>query len=115
MKDYKTVENILTKNDLKITHSRVLVLSIFLNTRVPLSAEKVIEKLVRSDINNVTIYRTIKSFKDKSIIRQTDLRQSAVFYEITDRHHHHIVCIGCGDIEDLDICVPKIYSQKFLC
>ena len=114
MKNNNKVINILIQNNLKVTPPRISVLDIFLNTKEPLSAEKIIEKLKGKDINDVTIYRTIKSFNDKSMIRQIDLRQNSVFYEITDHHHHHIVCVHCGFIEDIEICIPE-EMQREIC
>lgn len=102
----------IKEKGLKITPPRVAVFDVFFCSSKPLSAEDVIKKLKGKGINAVTIYRTINSFKEKKLLRQVDLRKTSVFYELNDNHHHHIVCIMCGDIEDFDVCIPKDLVEK---
>jgi Fur family ferric uptake transcriptional regulator len=55
---------------------------------------------LKNKIDEATVYRTLASFEKMGIIRQVNLRREAVYFELNIDHHHHIVCVKCGDIED---------------
>lgn len=103
-------KKLLRKAGLKATPARLTILAIFRTTKRPLAAQEVIDALPSSGKNKVnnaadqaTIYRTFQSLKTKGIIRQVDLRHNHAHYELVDNdsHHHHLICIQCGKIEDV--------------
>lgn len=50
-----------------------------------------------------TVYRILQWLKDLNLISQTDLGQRGVAYElIGERPHHHLVCLHCGAVINLD-------------
>ena len=50
-----------------------------------------------------TIYRIVQWLKDRNVVAQTDLGRSGVVYQIIDRQpHHHLVCLQCDRVIDLD-------------
>lgn len=98
---------ILRQHGFKVTPPRIDIYSVLLETKQPISAEGVFLKVKNKKINNVTVYRTLASFVEKGMLRQVDLRRDAVCYELKDDHHHHIVCNGCGDVEDIDLCLDN--------
>lgn len=54
-------------------------------------------------IQEPTIYRVLQRLKDLEIVSQTDLGQSGITYELLSTpHHHHLVCLECGQIQDFD-------------
>ena len=55
------------------------------------------------DMPESTVYRVLQWLKDLGIVAQTDLGQSGITYElVTIPPHHHLVCLICGGIEDID-------------
>ena len=44
--------------------------------------------------------RIISCFEESGILKKVDLRKDSIFFEMNDDHHHHIVCVKCGEIED---------------
>ncbi len=81
----------------------------------PFSADDVIDVLADSGVHFVTIYRNLKLFKDKGILREVDMRRDSMFYEFNgDDHHHHIVCTDCGYIEKFYICESDSLSRQVL-
>jgi len=99
-----SLKKILRKSNFKATPSRIAVLEVFKKTRKPISAQEIISALSRS-VNQATVYRTLKLFKTKEIIKQIDLRQNHAHYELADlMEHHHIICLGCGRVEDIHYC-----------
>lgn len=95
---------LLRKSGYKATPSRLAILGVFRANQKPLSAQAVIDYLPRGT-DQVTVYRTLKSFKEKGIIKQIDLRHNHAHYELANiAEHHHLICLSCGKIEDVHHC-----------
>lgn len=90
---------ILKQYELKCTTSRIMILEILYNFDKPVKVEDVYSKL-KNKMDEATIYRTLSSFEKAGIVRQVNLRRDSVYFELNNDHHHHIVCLKCGDIED---------------
>lgn len=86
----------------KTTPARTAILNTFKKNPRPLNAEDVYSYLSGTGIDRVTIYRNLSSFERAGILRRLDLRMEAVFYELEEGHHHHLVCTTCGRVEDID-------------
>lgn len=107
------LKNILKKNGYRVTPSRLSILGIFAHSNhgspAPRNAEYIAKKARKiggRHINEVTVYRTLSTFEKSGILKRVDLRKDSAYFEINDvnGHHHHIVCIKCGEIEDFKIC-----------
>jgi Fe2+ or Zn2+ uptake regulation protein len=99
-----TLKRILQKSGFKATNARLAILEIFRKNKKPLSAQEIID-LLPDATDQVTVYRTLKSLKEKGIIIQIDLRHNHAHYELANlAEHHHLVCIQCGRIEDVRHC-----------
>jgi Fur family ferric uptake transcriptional regulator len=56
-----------------------------------------------TDLNEPTVYRILQWLKELEVVSQTDLGQSGIVYQLIDDHpHHHLVCLACGEIMDVD-------------
>ncbi len=109
------IKMVLKEAKLKITPARLDILSLFAEKCLPLSAELIMQKVsTNKKIDEVTIYRTLASLEKAKIIQRVDLRQESVFYELTDHHHHHLVCLTCGCLEKINGCEVKPIVQKAL-
>ena len=96
--------NLLRKSGHKATHSRLAILGLFKKSKNPMSAQEVIEALPPT-IDPATVYRTLKTLKEKGIVKQIDLRHNHAHYELVDAaEHHHLICTRCGRIEDVRHC-----------
>ena len=111
MKKNDPLRDMLRKSGQKATPSRLAILTLFKKNRNPMSAQEVIEALPR-DTDQATVYRTLKSLKEKGVIKQIDLRHNHAHYELADiADHHHLICLSCGRIEDVEHCgVEEIQS-----
>lgn len=93
---------ILRKSGHKATQSRLAILEVFRKAKEPLSAQGIIA-LLPHDVDQATIYRTLKSLKEKGVIKQIDLRHNHAHYELADIiDHHHLICLSCGKIENVE-------------
>jgi Fe2+ or Zn2+ uptake regulation protein len=111
MDKYKTL---LQAHKLKATPGRLLILSMFFENDLHLSAEEIYKSIKTKKINFATVYRTLSSLLDAGIIKEANLSKSAVFYELADSHHHHIICSSCGDVENFDMCGIEDIEKKIL-
>ncbi len=115
MKSHKikpTAKELLHYHQLKMTPSRLAVLGVFAKTKEPITIDHVFKEVGSSDRS--TVHRNIVSFFEKGILHKVDLRTDVVLYELADHHHHHIVCEGCGTVEDFEICDVDTLSKKIL-
>jgi Fe2+ or Zn2+ uptake regulation protein len=112
----EALAHLLQDNGLKITQGRISILEVFSKYHKPLNAEGVSKYLKGNKVDEATIYRTLKSFEEKGILRRVDLRNDSVYFEMNEghHHHHHLVCKQCGDIEDVDVCEIDRLSKMAL-
>jgi Fe2+ or Zn2+ uptake regulation protein len=95
---------LLRKSGYKATPSRIAILEVFKRFKRPLSAQGIIAELPRT-ADQVTVYRTLKSLKEKGIVKQVDLRHNHAHYELANMaEHHHLICLRCGKVEDVHHC-----------
>jgi len=105
---------VLRKSGHKITPARIAILEVFRRSKRPLSAQEIIDELPRSG-DQATIYRTLKSFRDKGVIRQVDLHHNHAHYELADlAEHHHLICVRCGRIEDVHHCGVEEIQERVI-
>ncbi len=94
----------LRAHGLKATPARIAVLTALARAPRPMSAQAVMDALPRN-ADQATVYRTFRTLKEKGVIRQIDLRHNHAHYEIAGaEEHHHLVCLQCGRVEDVDRC-----------
>lgn len=111
------------KNGYKITPQRQEILKVFTENgnNQPLSAEDVHRKVVERypNIGVDTVYRNINVLLELEIISKLDFREGKSRYELNSgKHHHHLICLGCGATEPFDFCpfkslnLEKIEKEK---
>ena len=107
---------LLRKSGLRATDTRISLISLLQNAKYPLSVREIINGLGRKDFDQVTVYRTVNSFKNKGVVREVDFHGDLPRYEMIDskNNHHHIICTGCRRIEDFTICEAKKIEKKVL-
>ena len=104
-------QEILKNAGLKVTKSRLAVLDLLIDNAKPMCVEDVFKNL--KIVDQVTIYRILNQFVLKDIVYQTDFRSGKAYFEFQDHHHHHhIVCKTCGDLEEVEICLPENFIKK---
>jgi Fur family ferric uptake transcriptional regulator len=55
-----------------------------------------------TDLPEPTIYRILQWLKGLGLISQTDMGGAGVVYELLSTPHHHLVCLSCGVVTDID-------------
>ncbi len=113
----KDTAEILKKNHLSVTDSRVKILELFKNKGKAL-AHADIEKQTHELFDRVTIYRTLQTFAEKGIVHTIPTADNSVLYalckdECADgKHadnHVHFICEKCDTTFCLDhITIPPL-------
>jgi Fur family transcriptional regulator, ferric uptake regulator len=113
----EAIRDILKKNHMSITDSRVQILGLFYNQESAL-AHADIEKKTSDAIDRVTIYRTLQTFEEKGLIHSIPTSDNSVKYALCkeqceEGHHHdnhvHFICDDCGKTICLDdVLVPEV-------
>ncbi|AMN46320.1 Fur family transcriptional regulator [Steroidobacter denitrificans] len=97
-------DNSLRSAGLKITLPRLKILEILeRNSTRHLSAEDIYRILLESheDIGLATIYRVLTQFEAAGLVTRHHFEGGTAVFELkSDEHHDHIVCLGCGRIEE---------------
>lgn len=90
----------------RFTQIRKAVLGLLVKSSEPLSSPNLQSLLLKKKIsvNKTTVYRELAFLKTQNVVRELQFRDSAKRYEITpENHHHHIICINCEKIEDVEL------------
>lgn len=116
MKDLADIKKLLQANDLKITSQRRNILKTLYVEDKPLSAKEIFFKLRKDNprLKLSTIYRNLNKFIDKDIVKKLNIKNNKhenLFELKSARHHHHLVCVECGDIKELE-CPLEDYLKK---
>jgi Fe2+ or Zn2+ uptake regulation protein len=96
----------LRDHGLKVTDSRLVILSSLESSYGPMSVEE-IHRALKTPVDLVSVYRNLDAFTKSGIVREIDLRRGSSCYELAHDHHHHIVCTSCGLIEKFDGCIAE--------
>ena len=95
---------------LKVTVPRLKILDLFQKLsesrevgKRHLSAEEVYKLLLNenSEIGLATVYRVLTQFENAGILVRHHFDEGRATYELQEgRHHDHIVCVRCGQVEE---------------
>jgi Fur family transcriptional regulator, ferric uptake regulator len=89
---------------LKNTPARTAVIKVLKSAKSPIDVEKIIEEVNKETaVNQATIYRILDLYTKKGIVERVELGEGKYRYELQAKHHHHLVCINCGKIEDVEV------------
>lgn len=104
-----TLSNIREKG-FRVTKVRKEIIKIFAEASQPLSTKNVTELLSKSGItlNKTTVYRELQFLLLNRYITEVYIYPNDKTYEPSDlMHHHHLVCIRCGDIDNITNCLAE--------
>lgn len=103
------VQNILAQlkeKGFRITKTRIAVLQMLCSAQAPLSALQILQQLKQQHIqvNKTTVYRELTFLKEQHIIREIEFGDNHSYVELAlGEHHHHVRCIQCKRVEDIDV------------
>jgi Fur family transcriptional regulator, ferric uptake regulator len=97
----------LRNHGFKCTPGREMILEVLESTNEHLSPEEIFSKAQKScpELGLTTVYRTLEMLINLGMVIKLDIGDGKSRYELSEsvnqkKHHHHLVCNGCGKIID---------------
>lgn len=107
---------ILKENGYKKTDKRELILNMFAETSKYLTARDLLTVLKPQfpGMSFDTIYRNLATFVELDILEETELNGERNFrmHCESDHHHHHFICMDCGNVKGLSLCPMDLLEEK---
>lgn len=83
----------------RLTPARRAVARAVLRSPGHFTVEQVSRRVPR--VGRATIFRTMKLLQDLGVVCRVVMEDGSLHYRVSTRgHHHHLVCTGCGRVED---------------
>lgn len=101
----RQVELRLLDHDVRFTKGRKAVVAALASAPGPLSAAELAEAL-NGAIPLSSLYRTLSVLQDAGIVAHHLGAKGLTRYELAEwlaGHHHHLVCVDCGSVADVEI------------
>lgn len=88
----------LRARGLRVTPQRNAILHVLHHAHGHLSPVQVYEQARKEfpRLTEPTVYRTLEDLAEKGILLAAHMGGGRIVYELTEEHHHHLVCRQCG-------------------
>lgn len=92
-------ERILKRSGHRLTGTRLTVVEA-LDREQPCSIEELCTAV--PSVGRATVFRTMKLLQELDVVCRVPLEDGAARYRLSDSdaHHHHLVCRGCGAVQE---------------
>ena len=89
---------------LAATHQRQVIYETVMSLPGHPSPEAIYDRVRREipSISLATVYKNIRTFLDCGLLREVSLHYGSIRVESNHEPHHHLVCVRCKNITDLD-------------
>jgi Fur family ferric uptake transcriptional regulator len=95
----------------RLTESRRAVVQALLAGDDPFSVADVRRRL--PGVGRATVFRTLKLLVELDLVCRVPLEDGSPRYRISPpSHHHHLVCTGCGSVEDFAGCDLEAMAEE---
>ncbi|MBP9762877.1 transcriptional repressor [Patescibacteria group bacterium] len=101
----------------RATPSRLAIAKYMQQAHKPLTTAMLANTFVPHELDLATLYRTLKSFEEKGLVRHVTIDQRFASYEWVEEdgeHHHHLICQTCGLIEEIPDCELESLEKRVL-
>jgi len=104
MSDLEAVSLRLEARGYRVTPPRRAVIAAVLQQSGHFSVEDLLHRC--RGAGRATVFRTIRLLTELGVVCRVLLDDGSLHYRLSHRpqHHHHLVCTGCGKVQDLDDC-----------
>ena len=100
----------------RVTGARLAILEVLLRHPHPLSIKEISAALAKGNCDMATIYRSIHLLGEMGMVKRSDFGDGRARFELVregdDGHHHHLVCIRCSEIVEIEDCFPRELEEK---
>ena len=110
MEDPDQLTALFRQHGLKVTPQRQCIFEI-LNAEPAHPTAEAVYAMARSRMPTIslkTVYETLHSLASLGQVKEIDLGTRSTLFDPDVHHHHHLVCSGCGRIENVDLDVGPL-------
>lgn len=109
-------ENTSGSRTLRNSKQRQAILDLLAASPEHMSAEEIYQKARKTqpNISLGTVYRNLDTLSEQGVIIRTSFADGKARYEMAGMdHHHHLICLQCGEIKDLVQCpmAPALQTE----
>jgi Fur family transcriptional regulator, ferric uptake regulator len=106
----------LRRQDRKITGPRRAILELLRQHAHPLSIKEVHGALPDNHCDLVTVYRSMHLLESMGMVKRFDFGDGLARFELLaegdDGHHHHLVCVQCATVVEVEECFPTALEEQ---
>lgn len=103
--ELEPIVSALESRGYRVTSSRRSVLEAVLSQADHFTVEEILRQATGA--GRATVFRTIRLLCELGVLCRVLLEDGRLHYRLAGprHHHHHLVCVTCGRVRDLDECV----------
>src|SRR6266700_3932694 len=92
------------QHSLAATHQRRVIYETVMSLHGHPSPELIYEGARKKipSISLATVYKNVRTFLDSGMLREVSFHHGSLRVEPNEHEHHHLVCVRCKTISDLD-------------
>lgn len=106
----------LRRKSRKVTGPRQAILGILRRHRHPMSIREIFSELGAGDCDLATVYRSMHLLEEMGMVKRFHFGRGGARFELLeegdDGHHHHLVCVECSQVIELQDCFPTELEQR---
>lgn len=107
MELHQEVASRLATSGQRYTRTRRRLVDILARAGMPLALPEIVRG--RKNLPQSSAYRNLAELEAAGLIRRVASEDGFARYELAEEltgHHHHLMCSGCGRVQDLHIPIP---------
>jgi Fur family transcriptional regulator, ferric uptake regulator len=66
---------------------------------------------LRPRLGLATTYRTLELLRESGAVRLLAGEHGPSYIRCHPGHHHHLVCVGCGDVQETELCAAPAAEE----
>ena len=93
----------LQRRGFRLTRARKAIVMFLARIDAPQSIPEILEALQKKGLlfNKTTVYRELAFLVREGVAKEVLVSDEKRYYELAGEHHHHTICMRCGDIQDV--------------
>ena len=87
----------------RLTPQRRAIIQVLLEDEAHPTAEQIFARVrqIMPDMSHATVYNTLHELVEMDLLQELDLGLGERHYDFTTDDHAHLICVGCGRVEDV--------------